>query len=228
MCGRFAFDADLGQVTNRFDAGTSLSSVSRHYNVAPGMQMPIILRQSPNTAVLARWGLIPFWAKDPKIGYKMINARAEGIAEKPAFRRPFRGQRCLVPTTGFYEWRHVDGDKVPYYIHLKTESLFAFAGLYDEWKDVEGRGLLTFTIIMTAPNALMQPIHDRMPVIFGKDEEGMWLDADFQDINILQKLLDPYPASEMEAYPVSKAVNNPENDTKSTLHRVDERDLNTF
>ena len=220
MCGRFAFDTDLRQITNRFDAGTNLSSVSRHFNVAPGMQMPIIIRKSPNSAVLARWGLIPFWAKDPKIGYKMINARAEGIAEKPAFRKPFRSQRCLVPATGFYEWRHIDGDKVPYYIHLKTENLFAFAGLYDEWKDVEGRGLTTFTIITTTPNSFMQPIHDRMPVIFDKDEEDAWLDTSFYDLTVLQNMLDSYPDKRMEAYPVTKAVNNPENDTPKMLEIV--------
>jgi len=217
MCGRFAFDADLGQLEDRFAAGAAFSRLTPHYNVAPGMFMPVITRNSPNTAVMARWGLVPHWAKDPAIGYKLINARAESVADKPAFRSSFRNKRCLVPTSGFFEWKHIDKEKVPYFIRLKGADMFAFAGLYDEWKDAEGYPVLTFTIITTAPNDLMEPIHSRMPVIFSREDEDVWLDPDEHDEEKLKKLLDPYPSGGMEAYPVSKLVNSPANDTPDVL-----------
>lgn len=218
MCGRFALDQDTPAIEKRFTAQISFSADTRHYNIAPGMHVPIIVRNSPKKAILARWGLIPFWAKDPRIGYKMINVRAEGIESKPAFRKPLKTSRCLVPTTGFFEWKHLDREKIPYFIHLKDDNLFAFAGLYDEWKDAEGKILTTFTIITTSPNTMMEKIHNRMPVIFSQKEEDLWLDPAQTDIHKLVSLLDPYPASDMEAHPVSKTVNNPDNDTPDIIH----------
>lgn len=217
MCGRFAFDAELGQLETRFQTIAGFDRVTPHYNIAPGMCVPIIIRNSSDKAILARWGLIPSWAKDPKIAYRTINARSEGIAEKPVFRGPFRSHRCLVPTTGFFEWRHIKKEKVPYYIHLKNDTLFAFAGLYDIWNDAEGYPLTTFTIITTTPNRLMEPIHNRMPVIFSQKDEDVWLNPDEHDTAKLLKLLDPYPEKDMMAVPVSKRVNNPGNDTKDIL-----------
>src|SRR3990172_1433667 len=134
MCGRFALDTDPAEIQKRFDAAVESLRSERRYNVAPGQFMPIILRKSPNKAVLARWGLIPSWSKEPKVKFSTINARAENLTTSPVYRKPFQSQRCLVPTTGFFEWKRLtEKDKIPYFIHLKNKKLFAFAGLYDIW-----------------------------------------------------------------------------------------------
>ena len=218
MCGRFALASDDREMMSRFHLSATVQARAT-YNAVPGMFSPIILRKSPNKAILARWGLVPHWAKDHRIGYKMINARAEGIENKPSFRRAFRSQRCLVPTTGFYEWKSVEGEKVPFFIHLKDQSLFAFAGLWEEWKDAEGRPLITFTIITTTPNDLVSPIHDRMPVILSNEDVETWLDPNVTEPERLLPLLDPYPQKTMEAYPVSTLVNSPRNDSPDLIAR---------
>ncbi|OGG04936.1 hypothetical protein A2Z33_06595 [Candidatus Gottesmanbacteria bacterium RBG_16_52_11] len=212
MCGRFALSSDTREIRQRFGLRDAPDVKSR-FNVAPGSVMPVVTTDDPRTAVLARWGLIPSWARDPKIGYRMINARAETLGEKPAFRGPFRNKRCLIPASGFYEWKQLDGEKVPFYIHHAGEPVFAFAGLYDVWKDAEDRPLMTFTIITTRPNDLMKPIHDRMPVILARNYERKWLDSGVSDPEMLRPMLVPYAGGGLEAYPVSKAVNNPENDS---------------
>jgi len=224
MCGRFTLHADHKKLADRFSAGMQDSEVTPHFNVAPGMMMPIVVKNSPNKAILARWGLIPSWSRDPSIAYRTINARAEGISEKPVFREPFRKKRCLVPANGFFEWKRIEKEKIPYYIRLTDKDLFAFAGLYDEWLDAKGSPLTTFTIITTQPNRLMEKIHSRMPVIFSKSDEDAWLDPDEHDTEKLLALLDPYPAGEMKAYPVSKLVNSPANDTKDILTPVSEQE----
>jgi putative SOS response-associated peptidase YedK len=223
MCGRFAFDADVGELTDRFAATAAFDRAHPSFNVTPGSFMPIIIRQSPNRAIRAKWGLVPSWAKDPAIGYKMINARAEGIDQKPSFRASFKSKRCLVPTTGFFEWKHIGKDKVPYFIHVKKEKLFAFAGLYSEWKDAEGVAVPTFTIITTEPNTLMESIHNRMPVILDKKDEETWLNPAEDDTQKLLGLLNPYPATHMEAYVVSKRVNNPRYDDPDIVAPADEQ-----
>lgn len=190
------------------------------YNVAPGKFMPVVTRNSPNKITIMKWGLIPSWAKDPKIGYRMINARADSIAVKPSFRAPFKKHRCLVPASGFYEWKQLPDKKIPYYIKLKNDGLFAFAGLYDIWKDAEGKEIFSYTIITTSADDLMKPIHDRMPVILAKSEEDLWLDNS-SSVEDLEKLLDPYPAKEMEVYEVSSNVNNPRNNSEELIKRVD-------
>lgn len=216
MCGRYGF-VPGEDFYNRFKVKNRLESLSAHYNITPGMNVPVVVRQSPNEVKMMRWGLVPFWAKDPKIGYKMINARAEGIESKPSFRKPLREQRCLVLTSGFYEWKKMDKDKVPFYIRLKDKKSFAFAGLFDIWKDAEGHPLYSFTIITTIPNKLVMDIHDRMPVILPENSEEVWLDKKVSDLNIILKLLKPYDEGEMEAYPVSKLVNNSQNDGESVI-----------
>src|SRR5512138_124256 len=145
------------------------------FNIAPTQDVPIIIRRSPNQLVMMRWGLIPFWAKDEKIGSKLINARAESVAERPAFRTSMKDKRCLVPTTGFYEWKDTAKGKQPYLAKRKDETLFAMAGLYDRWKDHSGNEVLSFTIITTAANDLMAEIHDRMPVVLSRGDEELWL-----------------------------------------------------
>jgi len=219
MCGRYALDIPFSEFKERFNVQNTLPTLPARYNVAPGSMMPVILRQSPNTAILARWGLIPSWARDPNIGYRMINARGESLVEKPAFRKPLVSQRCLVPASGFYEWGQAEKEKIPYYVRLKTMRSFSFAGLYDTWRDIEGKELQTFTIITTTPNALIAPIHNRMPVILPKEKEEMWVNKDNHDIPTLISLLEPYPEKDMEVYPVSKAVNNPENDNSDLVRK---------
>lgn len=216
MCGRFTLATNEQELRTQFDLSTSVP-VHPTYNAAPGMFLPIILRKSPNRAVLARWGLIPHWAKDPRIAYKLINARSEGIQHKPAFRHAFTHQRCLVPTTGFYEWKHMGKEKIPYFIYLKNQKIFAFAGLYEEWKDAEGKPLLTFTIITTTPNTVVASIHDRMPVILEEEAADTWLDPSVTDVNVLLGLLHPYSARSMSTHTVSPLVNNPEHDAKELI-----------
>ena len=219
MCGRYGF-VPGEDFYKRFNVVNRLERLEKHYNVTPGMRMPVIIRSSPNQVELMRWGLIPFWAKDPKIGYKMINARAEGIENKPAFRIPFRQSRCLIPTSYFFEWKRIGEDKIPYLVRLKDKGVFAFAGLFDTWKDAEGYPLKSFTIITTQPNELVGKIHDRMPVILDGEAEKVWLDTEVTSLTDLVKLLKPYQKEKMEAYPVSKLVNNPRNDSSEITKAV--------
>lgn len=222
MCGRYALIVvGDGSLQRRFSL-EELLDVPPRYNVAPTQTLPVIVRQSPNHIQMMRWGLIPSWAKDATIGTRMINARAETVAEKPAFRTPLRSHRCLVPASGFYEWKREGTSKQPYFIHLKDEPLFAFAGLYDRWRDPQGQDVWSYTIITTAANAVTAPVHDRMPVILRREDEDEWLNADNTEPEHLLPLLRPYPADAMEAYPVSSAVNSPRNDAPDLVMR-DER-----
>jgi putative SOS response-associated peptidase YedK len=159
-----------------------------------------------------KWGLIPSWAQDEKISYRMINARADTVTEKPAFRSSFQRKRCLIPADGFYEWKKIGTDKQPMRILLKDESIFSMAGLYDTWTAPDGRKVSTCTIITTTPNELMADIHDRMPVILRHEDEKIWLGKE-QKVADLKALLRPFPAEEMIAYPVSKAVGNVKHDS---------------
>lgn len=220
MCGRYALVVEDGTWQRRFSLDDLLDMPDARYNVAPTQTLPVVVRHSPNHIAMMRWGLIPSWAKDLSVGNRMINARAETVAEKPAFRRPLRSQRCLVPATGFFEWKRGGTGKQPYFIHLKDESLFAFAGLYDHWHDPNGREVMSYTILTTEPNDLMRDIHNRMPVILDRDDEDLWLDRDISEPERLLPLLHPYPAGEMEAYPVSSSVNSPLHDAPDILHRL--------
>lgn len=205
MCGRYV----LSQINleGRFEASKGYAGDFReNYNVSPSQIMPTITRNSPNKITLMRWGLIPFWAKDPRIGFKMINARSEGIESKPSFREPFRKRRCLVPANGFYEWKKDGKEKIPYYIKLKNNETFAFAGLYDIWIDAEGLEVTSYTIITTSPNDLVKDIHDRMPVILNREDEDIWLDPS-SSLETLKSFLNPYNPSEMLVYEVSREVN---------------------
>ena len=165
---------------------------------------------------LCKWGLIPSWAKDPKIGYKMINARAETVAEKQSFRSSFKKHRVLIPANGFYEWKKEGKSKIPFYISLKSGAPFGFAGLLSEWISPEKKQICTCTIITTGANDLLQNIHDRMPVIIKKEEEDMWLHNE-EDRNVLQALLKPYPSDEMDYYAVSTMVNSPANNSPECI-----------
>ncbi len=182
------------------------------FNIAPTQMAPVIVADGGEVVLKPmRWGLVPFWAKDDSIGDRMINARAETLKEKPAFRTPFKRRRCLVVADSFYEWRKLAGSKLkqPMRILLKDEQPFAFAGLWDTWTASDGSEVETFTIITGEPNEVVAPIHNRMAVILPTEHHQQWLDSKFQDTEALSRLLVPYPAGEMKAHAVSTMVNNP-------------------
>jgi len=216
MCGRFAL-AHVAGFWTRFAVIDRQATLEPRFNIAPSQMVPVILSSSPNKAVIMKWGLVPFWAKDPKIGNRLINARAETIATKPAFRTSLKRKRCLVPATGFYEWKRLGKEKQPYYVHMKDDSFFAFAGLYDRWKTPEGDDLYSFTIITTQPNPLMAKIHNRMPVILQEKDEDLWLAPGELSDEDRKLLLGPFPSRQMEAYEVSREVNNPTSDSDELI-----------
>jgi len=214
MCGRFTRTTNLIDLAEEFGVAEVTADLDPSYNIAPTQQVAVILTDDDTKRLVqVRWGLVPSWAKDPGIGNKMINARAETITEKASFRNAFKKRRCLVVADGFYEWQRVGTSKRPMYIHLKNGKPFGFAGLYEFWKSPEDEQIVTCAIITTTPNQLMQPIHDRMPVIIPKADENRWLDPHATDQEALIDMLKPYPADAMEAYPVSKRVNSPTNNS---------------
>ena len=219
MCGRYSL-VQTEQVAERFQAAQAELSLAPRYNVAPSQTMPVVVRNSPNRLVEMQWGLIPSWSKEPQVKFSTINARAETLATSPVFRGPFKSRRCLVPASGFYEWRQTGQGKQPYWIGMQGGELFAFAGLYDIWRDREGNELYSYTIITTPPNDLVAPIHNRMPVILHRDAEDAWLDKNSKPER-LAALLAAYPAEAMEAYTVSRAVNNPANESEELMQPVE-------
>lgn len=216
MCGRFTLTIDINRVARAFNVAPTLQTTAR-YNVAPTQEVVTVMRNGAAHLELLRWGLIPSWAKEESIGSKMINARAETLAEKPSFKRLLRGKRCLVVADGFYEWKQEHGGKVPMYITMKDHEPFAFAGLWDTWKNPEGEPIRTCTIITTNPNDVVLPIHNRMPAILTPEAREEWLDPGLQDDNVLLHLLSPYPSEAMMARPVSRLVNNPRNDSPELI-----------
>lgn len=218
MCGRFSLELNETfypryEITNRIE-------IRPNYNVAPYSFIPVIVKKSPKKVIEMKWGFIPSWSKDFSTKYAMINTRAETIDEKPYFKTAFNQTRCLIPATGFYEWKDQGKEKIPFYIHLKNNSYFSFAGIYSVLKNDKGEDIFTCSIITTKPNELMENIHDRMPVILSKNEEETWLDETIEDEYSLKSLLDPYPSDELEAYRVSKDVNSPRNNGEELLKRI--------
>lgn len=182
------------------------------FNICPSQNILVVRAGAAGReGALVRWGLIPGWAKDASIGNKLSNARGETVHEKPSFRAALKKRRCLVPVNGFYEWRKVGAGKQPVFIHRKDGAPFAIAGLYEFWKGPDGAPVQTATLITTTPNALMEPIHDRMPVILAPADYALWLDPGVQDGEALRHLIAPCPADALEAYEVGKDVNNPRN-----------------
>jgi putative SOS response-associated peptidase YedK len=219
MCGRYRLARRKEILAEFFDAGDDVDWAPR-YNVAPGQDVPVIRQDAtrPVRAVsLMRWGLIPWWAKDPKAGYKMINARAESVAEKPAFREPLQSRRCLIPADGFYEWAKEGKTKSPYCFAHADDSVFAFAGLWDHWKNPSGEELSTCSIITTSANALVSGIHDRMPVILEPENYDLWLDPGFAKTEPILDLLKPCPPESMLSWRVSSRVNSVLNDDASCI-----------
>lgn len=224
MCGRYGLIPSRNFFT-RFKIKDQNLLLKTRYNVTPQELMPVITKAQNNRLELMKWGLIPYWVEDQTIGYKLINAWAEPVAEKPSFKRSFLSRRCLVPASGFYEWQKTDSGKLPYYMYLKNKDLFSFAGLFDLWRDPSGKEVKTYTIITTIPNKLLEPIHSRMPVILKEENEDDWLSQGQQDLNKLQNFLKPYSEGEMEAYPVSTLVNKPNNDSEELIKPVKQLSL---
>ena len=224
MCGRYTLTLDiqtmLQVLLNRYDIELSLpfADYRPRYNIAPGQQiMAVINDGKQNRTGTLHWGLIPSWAKDPSVGYKMINARAETAAEKPAFKSSFQSRRCTILADGFYEWKKEKDKKVPMRVKLKQDRLFALAGLWASWKSPKGESIYSCTIITTTPNDLLEDLHHRMPVILPAESEKIWLDPSIEDTDLLKSLLTPYPSHEMEVYEVSPRVNSWQNDTPDCI-----------
>ncbi len=224
MCGRFALYSEYEALLKIFEIGEAAleaSEYEKNFNVAPSQQiLAVISDGKQNRLGFLRWGLIPSWAKDQKIGYKMINARGETAAEKPSFRHAFKKKRCLIPASAFYEWKKSETAKTPMLIGLSSEELFAFAGLWESWSGPDGETVHSCTILTTKPNSLMAEIHDRMPVILTKQAEQVWLDPSIEDPEILQRLIQPYEAQDLQAYRVSDAVNSPKNNGAELIKRI--------
>ena len=215
MCGRFSIAKEAEDIVARFETKLA-NAFSKNFNAAPTQSLPVVTNKEPEVINFYRWGLIPFWAKDPSIGNRMINARAETINEKSSFKNIFKNKRCLVISDGFYEWKRIEAKKQPYRIVLKSEELFSYAGLWDSWNDGEGNYLNTFIIITTEANEMMKELHDRMPVILYKEDEMKWLNND-SDSSFLTDLLKPYPSDFMKMYPVSNMVNSIHNNSSDLI-----------
>ncbi|MGF1473397.1 MAG: SOS response-associated peptidase [Rubrobacteraceae bacterium] len=212
MCGRYTLATEVEKLVEEFDLSGAVPDLSPSYNVAPTQDIATILGDGEERRLaLMRWGLIPSWADDPQIGSRMINARSETAAEKPSFRAAFKKRRCLIPADGFYEWQKTNGAKQPFHIRKKGGRTFAFAGLWESWREDDGPEIRSCTILTTEANDLLTPIHGRMPVILDPENYDFWLDPDIEDAEPLGQLLRPYPPEGMEAYPVSRHVNKPSN-----------------
>ncbi|AWP28624.1 MULTISPECIES: SOS response-associated peptidase [Paenibacillus] len=230
MCGRFTLTVTWEELMTRYlidPESVSPFHIPR-YNIAPTQMVTAIINDgSTNRIGQLQWGLVPSWAKDSSTGAKMINARSETLEEKPAYRMPFYRKRCLIPADGFYEWQKNENGKQPFRIGLRSGDLFSMAGLYDIWITPSGEKLSTCTVITTEPNTLMEPIHNRMPVILRPEDEALWLERTTaaserypSNLQSLKELLKPYPAQDMQAVPVSTTVNSVKNDTEDCIRSI--------
>jgi putative SOS response-associated peptidase YedK len=211
MCGRYRLSRGKQVIEEHFDAVSGEEDWSPRYNIAPTQAIPVI-RQNPTEPIrvfsMMRWGLIPHWAKDPSIATSTFNAKSETAASKPAFRDPLRFRRCLIPADGFYEWQRTGTAKQAYCFEMNDGKLFAFAGLWDGWKDSSGKWVKTCSILTTTPNAVTAAVHHRMPAILDPDGYGRWLDPGMQNLTAVSELLKPYDARLMRRYPVGTRINH--------------------
>lgn len=221
MCGRFSLMTDVNVILERFQIQEfDPISYRKNYNIAPGQSILAVVNDGvKNKAGLLRWGLVPYWAQDPSIGYKMINARSETVDVKKSFKRLFTRRRCLIVADGFYEWKEERGKKLPFRIKLKNDQPFAFAGLWDRWEK-NGENLTTCTILTTEANSIMKDIHNRMPVILTPETEKIWLNPKNDDPNLLKQLLTKYSSKEMETYRVSTIVNSSKNNFQECVKPI--------
>lgn len=226
MFGRYVLKAALPEIARMLGidiGGNMATALEPRYNIAPTTTVPVCRIEAADERELAlvRWGLIPQWAKSPDGNYRMINARAETVAGKPAFRAPLRNRRCLIPADGYYEWKSIDGRKQPYYFSMKDGEPFCFAGLWKRWKPPDGDPIETCTIITTGANALGAEVHHRMPVILAPDDHDRWLDPGITKADEVLPLLAPFPADAMSVYPVSTIVNNARTDEPGCITPLD-------
>lgn len=222
MCGRFSLTVSPDELQAAFPGFVIPEDLPPSYNIAPSQPIPVIPNDGSQRLDFFRWGLVPSWADEKFLKYNLINARGETAAEKPSYRSPFRRRRCLVLADGFYEWQKPSdgGSKIPYYITRKDRKPFAFAGLWDIWHSPHGDQLRSAAILTIDPNELVKPIHERMPVILPREDYPLWLAEAEQDPEVLQPLIKPYPAEELQAYPVSTYVNNPQHDDPRAIEPV--------
>jgi len=215
MCGRYRLSRRKQLVEEYFDSVSNEEEWSPRYNIAPTQPVPVI-RQNPKEPVrelsLMHWGLVPSWAKDSSLAAKMINARSETASTKPAFRDALKSRRCLIPADGFYEWKRVGKTKQPFCFEINDGELFAFAGLWDRWKDPSGGWVKTCSILTTTPNAVTAAVHDRMPVILDPDSYDFWLDPGMHNVAAISELLKPFDARQMRCFPISTRINSVVND----------------
>jgi putative SOS response-associated peptidase YedK len=227
MCGRFTLTVDPAQLQEAFPWAVIPNDLNPRFNIAPSQPVAVIPNTEDYVLSMYKWGLIPSWSKDPTIGDRMINARAETLAEKSSFRNAFRRRRCLVLADGFYEWKQNPGlkSKQPIYIRLKNNQPFAFAGLWELWTSPDGNVIHSCTIITTQPNSLIQSIHNRMPVILPPETYKPWITPSDLPATQLNEFLVPYPADEMIAYPISKMVNSPQFDSPELIKPLDDSEI---
>ena len=219
MCGRFTLSAPAEVVAELFEL-VEEPALTPRYNIAPTQPAPVVLwnrELKQRQFDLLHWGLIPVWADDPSIGSRMINARAETVGMKPAFRSAFRHRRCLIVADGFYEWQKLQRGKQPFYIRMENGGPFALAGLWECWEGADGTAIDSCTILTTEPNEVLRPLHNRMPVILYPQDYGRWLDAEIREADSLKPLLCPYSGEEITVYPVSTRVNDPANDSPACI-----------
>lgn len=220
MCGRFVRYSSIYDLANEFSVEEHPPDLPPSYNIAPSHDVLIITNQGGKRFASCRWGFIPSWSKDPKAGYKMINARAETVADKPSFREALMSKRILVAADGFYEWQKKGDAKDPFFIGLKSGRPFGFAGLLSMWVSKEGKQVCTCTVITTEANSLLKPVHDRMPVIIRKEDEDIWLDPSLHDKVRLASLMRPYDPEAMDCFKVSALVNSAYNNSPECIKKV--------
>ena len=218
MCGRFTLHTPESRIREVFDLGQSEPlGLKPRYNIAPSQQVPIIRdRETSREMIMVRWGLVPHWSKEPKTKYSTINARIESVAEKPAYRFPSKHRRCLIPADGFYEWKVVNGHKIPHHIRMRNGDVFALAGLWDRWEG-EGACLDSCSIIVMPANEVMKSLHERMPALIAPAHYDLWLDARITDKDELMGYLNSAPSSQLVTYPISPWVNSPQHDDERCL-----------
>ena len=226
MCGRFGLWAGPSQIEKHFQVSIPLSLPLR-YNIAPSQEIPTVRasRSGERELAMLRWGLIPFWAKDKSSSYKMINARADTVFSKPAYKAAIRRRRCLIPASAFFEWKRGEGGKQPYLVRVRGVELFAMAGLWERWESSETDEVVESCAILTTwPNTVIAEVHDRMPVILQPESYELWLGPAIQDSGKISALLQPFPDKHSMFHPISREVNNPANDSPSVIRPVEEKE----
>lgn len=218
MCGRYVVNTNKEILKKKFKVKDVPDVKLDRYNIAPTQDILAVRSiEGEREIALMHWGLIPSWAKEESIGNKMINARSETVTEKPSYKQAFQKRRCLIPANGFYEWQKTKEGKQPFYFYMKDEDLFAFAGLWEQWRNAEGKAIESCTILTTAANKILKPVHDRMPVILHESDYELWLDDDARKQDLRLELLNPFTAKEMKSHAVSSLVNSPRNDDASCV-----------